>query len=269
MEPSQVSNQCDSLRNVSAPITVNHLHVGERLLPLSFAVQAGEIVHLVGANGSGKSTLLAAMAGVLAHQGQVRIDHLNVSSASLGALARKRAYLSQSERPVFNIGVFQYLSLSVPQTVSIESPMVQEALAYLTHLMQIEDKLHRSIQQLSGGEWQRVRLVAMVLQVWRTLNPESTLLLLDEPAASLDVGQEALLYRLIQVVAEQGVSVVMANHDLNRTLRSADRVLLLDHGVLQAEGKAREVLTPARLSALFNTTVRCVEVDGEACLFFD
>lgn len=254
---------------MSATITIDHLSVHSRLLPLSFQVQCGEVIHIIGPNGSGKSTLLSAMAGVLKHQGHVCIDGLQVNKASLAELALKRAYLSQNERPAFHIEVFQYLALSLPATCDLHQIEVTKTIEYLTSLVAVNDKLHRSIYQLSGGEWQRVRLVAISLQVWPSLNPHARLLLLDEPAAPLDIGQETLLHQLIRTIAQQGIGVVMANHDLNRTLRYADRVLLLDHGVLQAEGSVRELLTPTHLSALFKTAVRRVEVDGEACLFFD
>ncbi|MFA0648390.1 iron ABC transporter, partial [Vibrio cyclitrophicus] len=85
----------------------------------------------------------------------------------------------------------------------------------------------------------------------------------DEPAAPLDIAQEALLYKLIERVAEKDIAVIMANHDLNRTLRHADQVLLLEKGVLQASGSAEQVLVPEQLESVFNTQVKSISVDNQ------
>ncbi|MGF1755966.1 vitamin B12 ABC transporter ATP-binding protein BtuD, partial [Vibrio makurazakiensis] len=215
-------------------IRIKSVHVGERLLPLSFNLAPGTITHVIGPNGSGKSTLLSSLSGVGAeYKGQIMLGEADLSQMSLPDLALYRAYLSQSARPAFNLEVFQYLSLSIPSSAKNNEPLIQQALNEIADMLDISDKLHRSIQALSGGEWQRVRLAAMCLQIWPSLNPYAKLLILDEPAAPLDIAQEALLYKLIDRVAELGITVIMANHDLNKTLRHADQVLLLDKGILQ------------------------------------
>lgn len=250
-------------------IRINHLSVGARLLPLSLDINQGEVLHVIGPNGSGKSTFLSAIAGLLPFHGDVTYSELNVRTSSLESLACVRAFLSQSDRPAFNLIVAQYLALSLPNHAARRHAVTDHAVAELARLLDLSDKLHRPIHQLSGGEWQRVRLVAICLQVWPTLNPSARVLILDEPAAPLDIGQESLLYHLIQRVAEQGISVVMSNHDLNKTLRHADRVLLLDKGVLQQYGTPDEVLTEAQLSNVFHTRVTRSLVNDRPVLVFD
>lgn len=249
-------------------IHINNLSVGSRLLPLSFEVNQGEVVHVIGPNGSGKSTLLTAIAGLLTAKGEVRIGELDVAKASMPSLASCRAFLSQSDRPAFNIEVVQYLALSLPSQAKSMLDEVNAAVHTLAQWLQLEDKLHRSIHQLSGGEWQRVRLCGICLQVWPTLNPLAKVLILDEPAAPLDIGQETLLYRLIDKIAQLGITVVMSNHDLNRTLTHAHKVALLDRGVLQQFGLPEEVLNEAQLSRVFNTEVRCESIRGKRVLLF-
>ncbi|ANS85379.1 vitamin B12 ABC transporter ATP-binding protein BtuD [Vibrio scophthalmi] len=250
-------------------ILVNSLCVGSRLLPLSFHAEPGEIVHVIGPNGSGKSTLLAAVAGLLESTGETTIADLPVNQASISQLADYRAFLAQSDRPAFNLEVSHYLSLSIPAHAKFKLNEVEEAVLELAEILQLEDKLHRSIHQLSGGEWQRVRLCAICLQIWPTLNPFAKVLILDEPAAPLDIGQEALLYQLIDRVAAMGLTVLMSNHDLNRTLKHADKALLLEQGVMNAFGPVNEVLGPERLSAVFNTRVERVELEDKSILLFD
>lgn len=171
-------------------IHVNSLSVGSRLLPLSFSVDKGEVLHVVGPNGSGKSTLLTAIAGLLDFEGDAAIFDLDVKSSSIESLASYRGFLSQSDRPAFNLEVSQYLSLSLPSSVQRLDDAVEQAVKELVDVLELEDKLHRSIHQLSGGEWQRVRLCAICLQIWPSLNPYAKLLILDEPAAPLDIGQK-------------------------------------------------------------------------------
>ncbi|MBD0786811.1 vitamin B12 ABC transporter ATP-binding protein BtuD [Vibrio sp. Y2-5] len=250
-------------------IRVNSLHVKQRLLPLSFQCQAGEILHVVGPNGSGKSTLLSALAGVIDSAGEILLGDFDIKKNSLSELALRRAYLSQSEKPTFNLDVFQYLALSLPVTSSLHDSKVKEAVKFFTHVLKIDDKLHRSIHQLSGGEWQRVRLAGSCLQVWPAINPYSQLLILDEPGAPLDIAQEGMLYQLIEKMAQEGLAIVMANHDLNRSLRNADKVLLLKQGVVQSIGEPTEVLSEENLHNVFNTSVKCVSLDGKPYLIFD
>ncbi|EOX4945940.1 vitamin B12 ABC transporter ATP-binding protein BtuD [Vibrio alginolyticus] len=252
---------------------VKHMSVGSRLLPLSFECKAGEIVHVVGPNGSGKSTLLAAISGTLSHRegmsGEVYVGNKNLLTLPLSEQAHVRGYLCQQSRPAFNVDVFQYLALSLPSGAEIADIKVRDAVNMVVELVQLQDKLHRSIQTLSGGEWQRVRLAGVCLQVWRTINPFSQFLILDEPAAPLDIAQEGLLYQLINAMAAQGIGVLVANHDLNRTLKHADKVLLLNNGVLHSSGSADTVLTEEALGEVFNTQVKKVIVDEQPYLIFD
>ncbi|EJA7360582.1 vitamin B12 ABC transporter ATP-binding protein BtuD [Vibrio alginolyticus] len=252
---------------------VKHMSVGSRLLPLSFECKAGEIVHIVGPNGSGKSTLLAAISGTLSHRdgmsGEVYVGNKNLLTLPLSEQAHVRGYLCQQSRPAFNVDVFQYLALSLPSGAEIADIKVRDAVSMVVELVQLQDKLHRSIQTLSGGEWQRVRLAGVCLQVWRTINPFSQFLILDEPAAPLDIAQEGLLYQLINAMAAQGIGVLVANHDLNRTLKHADKVLLLNNGVLHSSGSADTVLTEEALGEVFNTQVKKVIVGEQPYLIFD
>ncbi|MBT0094372.1 vitamin B12 ABC transporter ATP-binding protein BtuD [Vibrio alginolyticus] len=252
---------------------VKHMSVGSRLLPLSFECKASEIVHIVGPNGSGKSTLLAAISGTLSHRdgmsGEVYVGNKNLLTLPLSEQAHVRGYLCQQSRPAFNVDVFQYLALSLPSGAEIADIKVRDAVNMVVELVQLQDKLHRSIQTLSGGEWQRVRLAGVCLQVWRTINPFSQFLILDEPAAPLDIAQEGLLYQLINAMAAQGIGVLVANHDLNRTLKHADKVLLLNNGVLLSSGSADTVLTEEALGEVFNTQVKKVIVDEQPYLIFD
>ncbi|HCH40201.1 MAG TPA: vitamin B12-transporter ATPase, partial [Enterobacter sp.] len=114
----------------------------------------------------------------------------------------------------------------------------------------------------SGGEWQRVRLAAVILQIHPQGNPHGQLLLLDEPMTSLDVAQQVALDRALSALSQQGVAVVMSSHDLNHTLRHAHRVWLLKRGQLIASGARDSVLTPPNLAKAYEMSFRRLDIEG-------
>ncbi len=245
-------------------INIKQLQVSQRLHELNLSLSTGQIVHIIGPNGSGKSTLLSALAGVLPYQGQIELDGVGLDQLSLAQLAQQRAYLQQQARPAFNLTVYHYLSLSIP--AQVQAKQVEHTLTEIAALLDIQDKLTSSIHHLSSGEFQRVRIAATALQVWPSLNPQGRYLLLDEPAAPLDVGHQSYLHRFIEHLAKQGLTVIMANHDLNHSLRHADQVVLLDKGRLVADGEPEQILTASLLSDVYHTEVKRLKVEGQALL---
>lgn len=248
-------------------ITIKDLSVAQRLLPVSLQINAGEKLHIIGPNGSGKSTLLSALAGLLPYQGQIELAGSDLKHYDLSALATLRAFLSQSERPAFTMPVFHYLSLAIPATARTED--VERVVEIITTQLSIQNKLSKSIHHLSGGEWQRVRLAAICLQAWPELNPHAQVMLLDEPAAPLDVGQQTILYQMIDMMSEQGLAVVVVNHDLNRTLRHSDKVVLLKGGVVKGYGVTQQVLTETLISQVFDSEIKRIDHQGQPYLIFE
>jgi vitamin B12 transport system ATP-binding protein len=231
-------------------LQLSEVGVEGRLVPFSGQIAAGLQVHLIGPNGAGKSTLLARLAGMLPGLGEVRLSGRLLEAYTGNELARHRAYLCQQQPPVALMPVFQYLALHQP--AGAEESELGKAILYLARSLKLADKLSRMLTQLSGGEWQRVRLAAVLLQVWPTVNPLSQLLLLDEPTNSLDVAQKVALDRLLREFCQSGRSALVCAHDLNHTLQQADRVWLLQAGRLVAEGGTHEVMEPGLLSKVYD-----------------
>jgi vitamin B12 transport system ATP-binding protein len=250
-------------------ITVNNLSVLGRLFPVSFSLDKGEILHLVGPNGSGKSSLLSGLAGIIPISGEVLVDDVFLLSESIERQASLRGFLTQDERPSFNIDVYQYLRLSVPDKVADELNRFSSVVEIICQRLSLIDKLGSSIFHLSGGEWQRVRLAGICLQIWPELNPNAKLIILDEPAAALDIGQEKMLYELLEDVSDYGISVIMANHDLNKVLHHADKALLLSQGRQIAYGNAVDIVTDSMIQEVFHTSVNTIYVNGKYHLLFD
>ncbi|WP_145571510.1 vitamin B12 ABC transporter ATP-binding protein BtuD [Yersinia bercovieri] len=230
-------------------LQLSNLSVDTRLAPFSTQVTAGRQIHVIGPNGAGKSTLLAAVAGLLPAAGDIVLAGKSLPLYSGHELARLRAYLSQQQSALTMMPVFQYLALYQP--AGVDPDAAAATIGYLCSQLRLSDKLRRMLSQLSGGEWQRVRLAAIFLQVWPDINPESRLLLLDEPYTGLDVAQKVALDELLHKFCATGRSAIITAHDLNHTLQQADQVWLMAGGKVLAQGETQQVMQTATLSEVF------------------
>jgi vitamin B12 transport system ATP-binding protein len=153
-----------------------------------------------------------------AGKGQCAVNGRPLEQWHAPQLARHR--LSQQQTPPFAMPVWHYLALH--QHHHPNDSVVEE----ITHKLGLADKLGRTVNHLSGGEWQRVRLAAVIAQIHPAANADGQLLLLDEPMNSLDVAQQAALDGMLSELVAAGITVVMSSHDLNHSLRRASGVAI-------------------------------------------
>ncbi|WP_340614896.1 vitamin B12 ABC transporter ATP-binding protein BtuD [Xenorhabdus thailandensis] len=245
---------------ISQPILqLDNVSVNNRLSSLSGTIAVGKQIHLVGLNGSGKSTLLAAIAGVLSYSGTICLHSRNLQDYRQHELAKHRAWFSQaSSVPI--MPVFQYLDMFRPECTSLAHS--EHVLYELCQQMKLLPLLTSSIGQLSGGEWQRVRLAGTFFQIWPELNPAGSLLLLDEPTNNLDITQQAVLDKLIKRFCALGGTVLLSSHDLNHTYEQATEVWLLSHGKLLASGMPQNIMTERNLSEVFEVNIGHIKNDS-------
>ncbi len=223
---------------------------------IDLAVRPGECVVLAGPNGSGKSTLLRAFARLLRPTGgAVLLDGRSLAEWPPRTLARRLAVLPQEPQSPGDLTVEQLVSLGRhPHQTFLGLPSaadhaaVQEALA-CTRLTELAE---RPVQALSGGERQQVWIAL-------TLAQEPEILLLDEPTAFLDMAHGLTVLDLVRRLNhERGLTVMMALHDLSQAARFADRIVLLRHGRIVADGPPGSVLTPDRIGAVFDVEAEIV-----------
>ncbi|WP_047606189.1 vitamin B12 ABC transporter ATP-binding protein BtuD [Rahnella aquatilis] len=238
----------------------HEITVAGRLRAFSTQVMPGCRIHIIGPNGAGKSTLLTRLAGMSAGDGEVILDGQRLTDIPGPRQARLRAWLCQQLTPASLMPVFQYLSLHQPQKV--DPAVLERTISYLCDALHLSDKLGRPVTHLSGGEWQRVRLAAALLQVWPTVNPDSQLLFLDEPMNSLDVAQQQALDQLLSAFCAAGRSVVLSDHDLNHTLHYAHQVWLMSQGQVMAAGKCADVMQSEILSDVYKVAFQIHELAG-------
>ncbi|HBV90227.1 MAG TPA: vitamin B12 ABC transporter ATP-binding protein BtuD [Pantoea sp.] len=233
-----------------------------RLLPLTGELAAGQLLHIAGPNGAGKSTLLSVIAGLQSASGRVLLDEQPLSNWNGAALSRVRGWLPQQQAPLSQMPIWHYLRLHLKSA----GPQADARLSMLLQRLQLQDKLSRSLTRLSGGEWQRVRLAAVCAQIDPHINPHGRLLILDEPLTALDIAQQKAVDDLIAALCASGISVIASSHDLNHSLQRADRVWLMDSGQVIAQGEPSKVLTPQRLTPLYQIAFRQIELEGRTLL---
>ncbi len=224
---------------------------------LSCEFEKASMTAILGVNGSGKSTLIRLLNGWLkASGGSVYIGEKNLRDISVAALARKIAYVPQFQPQLFPVTVFDtVLSGRIPHAgarpSSEDLAMVEKVLLRL----QLASLALRNVQQLSGGERQKV-LIA------RALAQATEVVLLDEPTASLDLKHQHEVLGLLRELKEEGLCIILALHDINMAVRYCSHCLLLKEGRLLAAGEVGIIDTDL-LQALYDVEVAMVEVGGQ------
>ena len=219
---------------------------------VSFTVPRGQLTALAGPNGSGKSSIVRALlrrADIV--RGGVTLDDRDVRTFSYGELAKLVAVVPQREEAAFPTRVHEYVALGrYPHLGLWRAPAEDDARAVDEALGQagVNDLASRNTDELSGGEWQRVRIA-------RALAQKTPALVLDEPTTFLDVAHEMAIFELLSSLARSGLAVLLVSHQLNLVARFADIIVLLDEGRIASSGSPAEVMKAEKLEAIYRWPV--------------
>lgn len=221
------------------------------LTGITATLRPGTLTGVIGPNGAGKSTLVRAILGLLPTlQGSVTIDNRDLATFSPRDLARRIAYLPQGQTLHWPLSVERVVALGRLPHLAPMSRIGAADRAAVREAMARADVAHlsgRIVTELSGGERARVMLA-------RALAVGASGLIADEPLASLDPGHQIDVMELLAREARSGAMVVTVLHDLTMAARYCDRLLLIDRGVLVAEGPPREVLSAERLRTVYGVS---------------
>lgn len=208
----------------------------------------GALTAIVGPNGSGKSTLVRALLGRLVpERGSIAINGNSLTALSRRDAARRIALVPQREEPTFPLIVRDFIALGrfVHGGVwSGDTPTDRAVVTAAAERADVSDFLARRTDELSGGEWQRVRIA-------RALAQGGEALVLDEPTAFLDIAHEMSVFELLDALAREGRAVLLVSHQLNLVARFASRIALMHQGTVAAFGTPDDVMRGDELERVY------------------
>jgi iron complex transport system ATP-binding protein len=242
-------------KNLSYEFTQGHLLFSD----VSFTLNGGEILVLLGPNGVGKTTLLNCMAGLLhAKSGQILLDGSDLSSLSIGQIAQLVGYLPQAQNVAFEFSVVDYLVMGrAPYLKFGASPGKKDyQKAYDTlESLKITHLANQPISRISGGERQQA-------QIGRVLMQDTKIILMDEPTNHLDYGNQIMVLKLIADLKNKGYSVLMTSHVPDHAILLESRVGVIERDLTFTLGNADDILTRSMLSALYAADIRVEHLEN-------
>ena len=225
-----------------------HVHYGkiEAIKGISFFVNQGEIVSLIGANGAGKTTTLKTISGLRSvSSGQILFDGKDISKIP----AHERVDLGISQAPegrgIFpGMTVLENLEIGKFNRKDRKNEMAEDLDKVYTLFPRLKERLGQAGGTLSGGEQQ-------MLAIGRALMARPKLLLLDEPSMGLAPQMIANIFRIITEINKQGVTILLVEQNAQQALQRADRAYVLETGNVTKEAKASDLLNDPDVKAAY------------------
>ena len=199
---------------------------------LSFHIRKGETVGLIGANGAGKSTIMKLMLGLLPAQGEILVDGMPVTKQNLPPIRQKIGFVLQdSDNQMFMPTVYEDMIFG-PRNYGLTREEADARVDRVLRELGLENLKHRHNHKISGGE-KRMAAIATIL----AMEPE--MIVMDEPSTALDPVNRR---RVISTINSRKETKLIASHDLDMILDTCQRVILLNHGSIVADGEAETIL---------------------------
>ncbi len=225
---------------------------------VSFSVEAGEVMSILGPNGCGKTTLLKCLIRLVdLHRGKVVVNHRDIAGLPRSEIARAIGYVPQMHQPVFPFSVLDVVLVGrAPHLALLASPGVQdiriaEESLEAIGISHLRDKPYTHI---SGGERQLVMFA-------RVLAQEPSLLLLDEPTSHLDFGNQFRLLGIVQRLSSTGLPIIMTSHFPDHAFLVSTKVALMRKGEFIDIGTPEKVMTEVNLQKVYNVKVKVIDLD--------
>lgn len=223
------------------------------LKEVAFSAGAGELIALLGPNGAGKSTLMRCLLGFLKdYTGAIHLDGRNIRAMSRAELAKSIAYIPQSAPAVFNYTVLDTVLMGVTGSVGVlgaPGPEHERRAMELLNGLGVGELAQRGCGTLSGGERQLVLLARALIQNVR-------ILVMDEPTANLDYGNQNRVMEHVSELTARGYIVLFSTHDPNQALLYASRALTLFDGRILTDGAPERALSKETLRTLYGIEIR-------------
>jgi len=226
----------------------------------NIAARPGEALCLLGPNGCGKTTLFKTLLGLLpARSGSVTLDGRDIAHLSPREIALTMGYVPQQHDAYFPFTVLEVVLMGRTARVGLfgtPSPADHESALNSLRQMRIEPLRDEIYTRISGGERQ-LTLIA------RALAQEPKILVLDEPTANLDFGNQALVLDHIRRLKRSGMTIVLSTHDPDHAFRCADTVVMMKNGALVTQGETSAVVSAENLEKLYGVSIDVISLpDG-------
>ncbi len=219
---------------------------------VSFEVEAGEFLSILGSNGVGKSTLFRCILGLLpGYEGEVYLGGKNIRTLSVREMAGLAAYIPQHTSSVYNFSVEDIVLMGATAALSpFRSPgkKEKERAVQAMEKVGIAGLKDRCFHHLSGGEKQLAVLARALVQ-------DARILMLDEPTASLDFANQLHVLTVVRELSREGYTIVQTTHDPEHAYAFSDRILTLKDGEVFRAGRPEEVIVPDVISELYGMDV--------------
>lgn len=230
------------------------------LQDISFTLEKGKILGLLGENGVGKSTLFKCILGFFKpSKGSIFVDGIDINKLSLKERAKKIAYIPQSHFPTFNHEVINVVEMGANVRLSdfgVPKEEERERAYEKLKILGIENLANRGYKEISGGERQLVLIARALMQ-------DAKILMMDEPTANLDYGNQMKVLKTCKDLSNMGYSIVQSTHHPQHAFMFFDDALLMhDHKIL-ANGKSDEVLTEENLKKIYDIDLKIIQVEDE------
>ncbi|ANF98267.1 ABC transporter ATP-binding protein [Paenibacillus bovis] len=245
-------------------ITFSYDRKVDRLHQVNAEIQPGRITTIIGPNGCGKSTLLNVMSSnAVPRQGQIILDGQDIRQYRPRELARKLAVVHQQNEAPADLTVEQLVRFGrLPYKTLLSSRREEDdqAVEWALKCTNLEERRYRTLDQLSGGEQQRVWIAMALAQ-------RTPVLFLDEPTTYLDMYYQLEIMELIERLnREHGLTIVMVLHDINQAIRYSHHLIAMKEGRIVMSGEPKQIVTAELIRSVYDVHV-AVRQDEEAGLY--
>ena len=227
---------------------------------ISFSIERGDVLCILGPNGTGKTTLIKCLNGLNEiNSGEILINGEDIKGLSFRQISKHVGYIPQSHVPSFPFKVFDVVLMGrAPYLNLTDSPKDEDKKIALDALktLGIEDLKDKEYTNLSGGERQLVFLARVLCQ-------KPDILILDEPTSHLDFGNQIKLLEIIDNLARSGLSIIMSSHFPDHAFLSSTKVAIMKNKKFIDFGTPEDVVTEENLKKAYSIDVKLMELDDK------